>query len=65
MILDIKNEKGLHARASARFVDVVEHYDADAEVSKHPVTASWVCLCWRLLVALRSKLKRLVRKQTN
>lgn len=32
--LQIINEKGLHARASAKFVEVVERYDAHAEVSK-------------------------------
>ncbi|MGY6633287.1 MAG: HPr family phosphocarrier protein [Alkalilacustris sp.] len=30
--LEIINEKGLHARASARFVEVVETHDAEAEV---------------------------------
>ena len=30
--LEIVNEKGLHARASARFVEVVEAHDAEAEV---------------------------------
>ena len=30
--LEISNEKGLHARASARFVEVVEAHDAEAEV---------------------------------
>ena len=30
--LDIINEKGLHARASARLVEVVEDHDADAVV---------------------------------
>ncbi|MEM0977064.1 MAG: HPr family phosphocarrier protein [Pseudomonadota bacterium] len=30
----ISNEKGLHARASAKFVEVVEAHDADATVSK-------------------------------
>ena len=34
MIFDIKNEKGLHARASAKFVEVCEHYGATATVSK-------------------------------
>ncbi len=33
-ILDIVNEKGLHARASAKFVEVVERFDAQAEVTK-------------------------------
>ena len=32
--LRIINEKGLHARASAKFVEVVEAHDADAEVRK-------------------------------
>jgi phosphocarrier protein HPr len=32
--LQIINEKGLHARASAKFVEVVERHDAQAEVSK-------------------------------
>jgi phosphotransferase system HPr-like phosphotransfer protein len=33
-ILKIVNEKGLHARASAKFVEVVEAHDAMAEVTK-------------------------------
>ncbi|TVS02769.1 MAG: HPr family phosphocarrier protein [Rhodobacteraceae bacterium] len=32
--LEIINEKGLHARASAKFVEVVEAHDANAEVMK-------------------------------
>lgn len=32
--LKIVNEKGLHARASARFVEVVEAHDASAEVAR-------------------------------
>ncbi len=32
--LEITNEKGLHARASAKFVEVVEAHDATAEVMK-------------------------------
>ena len=32
--LVIQNEKGLHARASARFVETVEGHDAEAQVSK-------------------------------
>ncbi|MGY6410710.1 MAG: HPr family phosphocarrier protein [Alkalilacustris sp.] len=31
--LEIINEKGLHARASARFVEIVEAHDAEAEVT--------------------------------
>jgi phosphocarrier protein len=33
-ILKIINEKGLHARASAKFVETVESFDATATVSK-------------------------------
>ena len=36
----IVNEKGLHARASAKFVEVVEAHDAKAEVSKDGMTVS-------------------------
>jgi phosphocarrier protein len=32
--LSIINEKGLHARASAKFVEVVERFDATAEVER-------------------------------
>ncbi|GGD24016.1 HPr family phosphocarrier protein [Sinisalibacter lacisalsi] len=32
--LNIINDKGLHARASAKFVEVVEAHDAHAQVSK-------------------------------
>lgn len=32
--LEIVNERGLHARASARFVETVERFDAEAEVSR-------------------------------
>ena len=38
--LRIVNEKGLHARASARFVEVVEAHDAEAEVEKDGQTVS-------------------------
>ena len=34
MDLKIINEKGLHARASAKFVETVEAFDADATVTK-------------------------------
>ncbi|MBT9245634.1 HPr family phosphocarrier protein [Gemmobacter fulvus] len=38
--LRIVNEKGLHARASAKFVECVEGFDASAEVSKDGMTVS-------------------------
>jgi phosphocarrier protein len=39
-MLKIANEKGLHARASAKFVEVVESFDAAAEVSKDGMSVS-------------------------
>jgi phosphocarrier protein len=33
-ILTIKNKRGLHARASAKFVQLVETFDASVKVSK-------------------------------
>jgi phosphocarrier protein len=33
-VLDIVNKKGLHARASARFVQTVEKFDADVKVTR-------------------------------
>ena len=39
-IMKIVNEKGLHARASARFVEVVEAHDATAEVARDGMQVS-------------------------
>ena len=38
--LKIVNEKGLHARASAKFVECVEGFDAQAEATKDGMTVS-------------------------
>lgn len=38
--LRIVNDKGLHARASAKFVETVERFDARAEVSRDGMTVS-------------------------
>ena len=37
--LEIMNEKGLHARAAAKLVEVAEGFDARAEVSKDGMSA--------------------------
>jgi phosphocarrier protein len=34
LTLEIVNDKGLHARASAKFVETVERFDAQAQVSR-------------------------------
>ena len=49
--LKIVNEKGLHARASARFVEVVEDYDASAEVSRDGMSVSGDSIMGLLMLA--------------
>ena len=51
MTLQIVNEKGLHARASAKLVEVVEGFDASAEVSKDGITASGDSIMGLLMLA--------------
>ncbi len=50
-ILKIVNEKGLHARASARLVEVVEDHDAQATVSREGLTASGDSIMGLLMLA--------------
>lgn len=49
--LEITNEKGLHARASAKLVEVVEAFDATAEVAKDGVSASGDSIMGLLMLA--------------
>ncbi len=49
--LTIENEKGLHARASAKLVEVVEGFDASAEISKDGLTASGDSIMGLLMLA--------------
>lgn len=49
--LDIVNEKGLHARASAKFVEVVEAFDACADVSLNGMSASGDSIMGLLMLA--------------
>ncbi|WP_298937067.1 HPr family phosphocarrier protein [uncultured Ruegeria sp.] len=49
--LKIVNEKGLHARASAKLVEVVEGFDAHAEVSKGGLSASGDSIMGLLMLA--------------
>ncbi len=51
MIFDIKNEKGLHARASAKFVEVCERFDATATVSKDGETADGESILGLMMLA--------------
>ena len=45
------NEKGLHARASAKLVEVVEGFDARAEVSRDGLDASGDSIMGLLMLA--------------
>jgi phosphocarrier protein len=49
--LQIVNEKGLHARASAKLVEVVEGFDARAEVSRDGMSASGDSIMGLLMLA--------------
>ncbi len=47
----IVNEKGLHARASAKLVELVEGFDASAEVSRDGMSASGDSIMGLLMLA--------------
>lgn len=47
----IINQKGLHARASAKFVEVVEDFDADCDVEKDGMSASGDSIMGLLMLA--------------
>ncbi|AHC99441.1 MULTISPECIES: HPr family phosphocarrier protein [Leisingera] len=49
--LKIINEKGLHARASAKLVEVVEAFDATAEVLRDGLSASGDSIMGLLMLA--------------
>ena len=50
-VLAIINEKGLHARASAKFVEVVEEFDARAWVNKDGMRVSGDSIMGLLMLA--------------
>lgn len=49
--LKIINEKGLHARASAKFVETVEKFDAKATVEKDGMSVSGDSIMGLLMLA--------------
>ena len=49
--MEIVNEKGLHARAAAKLVEVVEGFDARAEVSCNGQSASGDSIMGLLMLA--------------
>ena len=50
-VFEIVNVKGLHARASAKFVETVEAYDASAEVEKDGLSACGDSIMGLLMLA--------------
>lgn len=50
-VLTIVNEKGLHARASAKLVELVEEFDAEAEVSKDGMSVTGDSIMGLLMLA--------------
>ncbi|AVO38417.1 HPr family phosphocarrier protein [Pukyongiella litopenaei] len=49
--MKIVNEKGLHARASAKLVELVSGFDAQAEVSRDGMSASGDSIMGLLMLA--------------
>ncbi|KNG93189.1 HPr family phosphocarrier protein [Pseudaestuariivita atlantica] len=49
--LEICNTKGLHARASAKLVELVEEHDARAEISKDGLSAEGDSIMGLLMLA--------------
>lgn len=64
-VLKIVNEKGLHARASARFVEVVEAHDAMAEVEKDGMSVSGDSIMGLLMLAASRGTEIRVRVEGN
>lgn len=49
--LMIQNKKGLHARASAKFVEIVESLDAECEISRNDMAVSGDSIMGLLMLA--------------
>ncbi len=49
--LCIKNKRGLHARASAKFVQTVDQFDADVQVSKDGHTVCGTSIMGLMMLA--------------
>src|SRR5437762_8624824 len=49
--LEICNKKGLHARASAKFVQIVEKYDADVKVTRGHETVGGTSIMGLMMLA--------------
>ena len=59
-VFEIVNVKGLHARASAKFVETVEAYDASAEVEKDGLSACGDSIMGLLMLAASNGIRLLI-----
>ena len=50
-VFEIINDKGLHARASARFVEIVERFESEVTVEKDGLEASGNSIMGLLMLA--------------
>ncbi|MET0277642.1 MAG: HPr family phosphocarrier protein [Pseudorhodoplanes sp.] len=50
-VLEICNKKGLHARASAKFVQTVERFDADVKVTRGGETVGGTSIMGLMMLA--------------
>ena len=50
-IVEITNKKGLHARASAKFVQAVENFDADVTVTRGSETVGGTSIMGLMMLA--------------
>ncbi len=50
-VLEICNKKGLHARASAKFVQTVEKFDADVRVTRNSETVGGTSIMGLMMLA--------------
>ena len=50
-VLEICNKKGLHARASAKFVQTVERFDADVKVTRGAETVGGTSIMGLMMLA--------------
>lgn len=63
--LQIINEKGLHARASAKFVETVEAFDAEATVEKDGMEVSGDSIMGLMMLAASKGCKIAVETAGN
>jgi phosphocarrier protein len=49
--VEIVNKKGLHARASAKFVQTAEQFDADIKVTRHNETVGGTSIMGLMMLA--------------